>query len=65
MAEKVRFFEGKKFLWDGEEYDSEEKASSMEKQYTEKGFEVRACRENGKVFLYTRRVVTEVIIDES
>jgi hypothetical protein len=63
MAEKTRFFEGKKYMWDGQEYDSEEKSSSVEKEYAEKGFEVRACRENGKVFLYTRRVVTEVVVE--
>ncbi len=60
---KARFFDSKKFMWNGEEYDDEEKASSVEKEYAEKGFEVRACRENGKVFLYTRRVVTEVVVE--
>lgn len=60
---KARFFEGKKFMWDGLEYDDEEKSSSVEKGYSEKGFEVRACRENGKILLYTRRVVTEVVLD--
>ncbi len=60
---KARFFEGKKFMWDGEEYGDEEKASSVQKEYAEKGFEVRACRENGKVLLYTRRVVTEIVLD--
>lgn len=63
MAEKVRFFDGKKFMWDGEEYDSEEKAGSVEKEYAEKGFEVQSCREDGKVFLYTRRLVTEVEVE--
>jgi len=60
---KARFFEGKKFMWDGEEYDDEKKAGSVEKQYAENGFEVRSCRENGKVLLYTRRVVTEVVVE--
>jgi len=60
---KARFFEGKKFMWDGEEYDDEKKAGSLEKEYAEKGFEVRSCRENGKVLLYTRRVVTEVVVE--
>ena len=63
MAEKVRFFDGKKFMWDGLEYESEEKSRSVQKEYAEKGFEVRACRENGKVLLYTRRVVTEIVLD--
>ena len=63
MAEKVRFFDGKKFMWDGLEYDDEEKAGSVEKEYAEKGFEVQSCREDGKVFLYTRRIVTEVVVE--
>jgi len=63
MVEKIRFFEEKKFLWDGEEYDDEEKASSVQKQYSEKGFEVRMLREDGKVLLYTRRIVTEIVLD--
>jgi hypothetical protein len=65
MAEKARFFEGKKFLWDGEEYEDEKNAGVVEKQYSDKGFEVRMCREDGKALLYTRRVVTEVVVDES
>jgi hypothetical protein len=65
MAEQVRFFEGKKFMWDGEEYDEKEKADEVEKQYSEKDFEVRSCNEDGKVLLYTRRVVTEIEIDQN
>ncbi len=65
MAEQVRFFEGKKFMWDGEEYENEKQANSVEKQYSEKGFEVQSCREDGKVYLYTRRVVTEIEIDQN
>ena len=65
MVEKTRFFEGKKFLWDGEEYDNEKSASLVEKQYSEKGFEVQMYREEGKVLLYTRRVVTEIEVDQN
>jgi hypothetical protein len=64
MAERVRFFEGKKFLWDGEEYDDEKAAKSVQKQYSEKGFEVQMWPEDEKVLLYTRRVVTEVVVDQ-
>ena len=60
---KARFFDGKKFMWDGIEYDDKEKAGSVEKEYAEKGFLVQTCREDGKVFLYTRRVVTEVVVE--
>ncbi len=63
MAEKTRLFEGKKYMWDGQEYDNEEKASLMEKQYSEKGFEVQMWREDGKVLIYTRRIVTEIVLE--
>jgi hypothetical protein len=60
---KARFFDGKKFMWDGVEYDDDEEASSVEKEYAEKGFEVQTLSEEGKIFLYTRRVVTEIVLD--
>ena len=63
MAEQARFFDGKKFMWDGEEYDSEEKAKATQKQYKENGFEVQLCCEDDNVLLYTRRVVTEIVLE--
>ena len=63
MAEKVRFFDGKKFMWDSEEYADKKKAEEAEKRYSENGFEVQSCDEDGKVLLYTRRVVTEVVVE--
>ena len=63
MAEMIQFCDGKKFIWDGEEYESKEAAAAVETTYKEKGFEVRSVSKGGKVFLYTRRVVTEVVID--
>jgi hypothetical protein len=56
--EKVRIVLRKKFLWDGEEYESDEKAVATEKDYREKGFEVQRVSAGAKVLLYTRRVVT-------
>lgn len=63
MAEQARFFDGKKFMWDGEEYESEKKANATQKQYRENGFEVQMCHDDGNVLLYTRRVVTEIVLD--
>lgn len=63
MAEKFVFFDGKKFGWDGEEYDTEDKAGAVEKDYRDKGFDVEKLTENGKTLLYTRRVVTEIVVD--
>ena len=63
MAEQARLIDGKKFMWDGEEYDSEKKAKDTQKQYEENGFEVELCREDDKVLLYTRRIVTEIVLE--
>ena len=64
MAEQARFFDGKKFMWDGQEYDSEKDAKAAQKQYEENGFEVELYRDDeGKVFVYTRRVVTEIVLE--
>jgi hypothetical protein len=63
MADRVRFFEGKKFMWDGEEYSAKKDADEAKKQYAEDGFEVESRREGEKVLLYTRRIVTEVVVE--
>jgi hypothetical protein len=64
MAERARFFDGKKFMWDGQPYDDKNKAAETEKEYREKGFEVQICTENDKVLLYTRRVATEAVVNQ-
>jgi len=64
MAERARFFDGKKFMWDGEQYEDKKKAAEVQEQYREKGFEVESCTEDGKLLLYTRRTVTEVVGDK-
>lgn len=65
MAEQARLFQGKKFMWDGEEYDDKKKAKEVEKKYLQNGFEVQGCSEDGKLYLYTRRIVTEVVVEPS
>jgi len=38
MAEQARYFDGKKFMWDGKEYESNKEATSAQKDYSDKGF---------------------------
>jgi len=52
-------------MWDGREYDDEKSCAAVEKEYREKGFEVRRLTENDKLLLYTRRVVTEVVVEQN
>lgn len=52
----------KKFIWDGNEYPSKESALEKAKKYKNDGFEVETLEEGGKTYLYTRRLVKEVIL---
>ena len=56
------WFKEKKFMWDGIDYPSKEKALEKIQTYKNNGFEVETFEEGGKIYLYTRRVVKEVIV---
>jgi hypothetical protein len=59
----ARVIEGKKFMWDGAAYESAEEASKVQEGYEKDAFEVRRIEEEGKHYLFTRRVVTEVVVE--
>jgi hypothetical protein len=61
--ESVRFFDRRKFMWDGETYDSAAAAAQKRQEYESQGFETQAVEEEGKSFLFTRRVVKEIVIE--
>ncbi len=62
-AQNVRFFDGHKFMWDGEGYDSRDAAEAKRKEYADKEFETQLIEEEGTFLVYTRRVVTEVVVE--
>ncbi|MBU2590607.1 MAG: hypothetical protein KKC21_01115 [Nitrospinae bacterium] len=51
---------GKKIMWDGIVYNSAEEADGKAEGYRSHGFEVYRFSEEGKHFVYTRRVSQEV-----
>jgi len=55
-------FKEKKFMWYGIDYPSKEKALEKIQEYKNKGFEVETFEESGKIYLYTRRIVKEIIV---
>lgn len=59
----VVMYKEKKFMWDGIDYPSKEKALEKAQKYKDDGFEVETYEENGKTYLYTRRVVKEVVVE--
>ena len=59
----MRVFDRRKFMWDGETYDSAAAAEAKKNEYETRGFETRLVDEDGKSQLYTRRVVKEIVIE--
>lgn len=55
---------GKKFMWDKGHYSTEEEAHEKMAQYEKDGFEAECMEENGKCLVYTRRLVTEIVLEE-
>ena len=53
-------FDGKKFMWDGQAHPTRAESAASEQSYAKENFEVRVVEEDGKVLLYTRRVVQNV-----
>ena len=63
MPELSSIINGKKFMWDTVVYETKKEAQDVEKKYREDGFEVELVEVEGKPYLYTRRVVTEVVVE--
>ncbi len=62
--DKVKFFEEKKFMWDGRTYMSESEALNIKAEYEKNNFETRMVQEEEKYILFTQRKVTEVEVEK-
>jgi hypothetical protein len=62
--DNVRFFDEKKFMWDGRTYISESEAINKKAEYEKDNFETRMIQEEEEYFLFTKRVVTEIEIEK-
>jgi len=51
--------DGKKFMWDGQVYDTTEEASRAAESYQSENFQIQMVEEDGKFLVYTRRTVKE------
>ncbi len=61
--QSVRFFDRRKFLWDGEAYGSAAAAEAKKAEYEAQGFETQIVEEEGAALVYTRRVVKEIVLE--
>jgi hypothetical protein len=55
---------GKKFMWDKGRYSTEEEAREKMAQYEKDGFEAECVEEDGMYLVYTRRLITEIVLEE-
>ena len=63
MPDLSKIINGKKVVWDGVEYETEKETQELKKKYEDDNFEVELVEEEGKYLLYTRRVVTEIVLE--
>jgi hypothetical protein len=63
MADISKQIDGKKYMWNGEVYETEAQAQEVKKKYEEDNFEVALIQEENQYLVYSRRVVTEIVLE--
>ena len=61
--QNVRFFDRRKFMWDGETYETRPAAEAKRSEYAAQGFKTELVEEEEKPLLYTRREVKEIVLE--
>ncbi len=64
MTNIAEIIDGKKFMWDKGNYSTEAEAREEMAKYEKDGFEAQLVKEENKFLVFTRRVVTEIILEE-
>ncbi len=60
-VDAARVIDGRKFMWDGTLYGSQDEAEKARAAYVAEKFEARLVEDQGQFLVYTRRVVTEPV----
>jgi len=63
MPDLAKLVDGKKFMWNGQEYTDRDSAEQVKETYLKDGFEVLIFEEEDKFMVYSRRLVTEIVLD--
>jgi hypothetical protein len=59
----AKVINGKKYMWDKGIYSTEAEANEKIKKYEREGFETHLVEDEGKYFIYSRRIVTEIVLE--
>ncbi len=63
MPDTSKIINGKKFMWDFVIYESKKEAQDTMQKFKDNGFEVELIEEENKYLLYTRKVITEIVVE--
>jgi len=63
MVLRSEIIDGKKYMWDGNEYSNEDEAKAAMQEYEGSGFETRLKTDSGSIEVFTRRLVTEIVLE--
>ncbi len=61
--DNFKIFDGKKYMWDGVEYETEAAAEEKIAAYRADNFATKLVKEEEKFLAYTRRVVTDIEVE--
>ncbi|GAG69621.1 hypothetical protein ES703_13882 [subsurface metagenome] len=59
----ARIINKKKFMWDGKDYPDKKSALDVAQKYKKDRFETEVFEEKQKFYVFTRRVVEEVVVE--
>ena len=62
--DSYKIIDGVKIMWDGYTYEDRSKAQEVEEEYKQNRFETLIIEEDGQFLVYTRREVTEIILED-
>ena len=63
QPDSAMFHESEKFMWDGELYETHEEAEAKQEEYEANDFETHLVKGEGAFLVYSRRVVTEIVLE--
>jgi hypothetical protein len=61
--ELARRFGGKKFMWEGQAYSTEEEAMKTAQKYQADGFQAELVAEDNGFYIFTRREIKEAVTE--
>lgn len=59
----ARVINGKKYMWDKIAYEDKKSADDAATNYKTDNFETEVIEEEGNYYVFSRRVVTEVVVE--